>query len=71
MLSSTEHTYRVSLDWLPTTEAIMALPYPLRKYIHDLHTNADPAGMIRENWFLRAQRNALIAKVAELEGETS
>lgn len=49
----------------------MALPYPPRKYIHDLHTNADPAGMIRENWLLRAQRNALIAKLAELKGETS
>jgi hypothetical protein len=49
----------------------MALPYPPRKYIHDLHTNADPAGMIRENWFLRAQRNALIAKLAEPKGETS
>jgi hypothetical protein len=28
-------------DWLPTAEAINALPEPLRRFIHDLETNVD------------------------------
>ena len=35
------------------------VPAPLRKYIHDLHTNCDPAGMVRENVLLREQVQAL------------
>lgn len=34
--------------WLPTSANINALPYPIRKYIHDLETRCDPAGDIRE-----------------------
>ncbi len=40
-------------DWTPTPENINALPRPLRKYLHDLETNADPAGMVAENAMLR------------------
>lgn len=47
-------------NWLATSENINALPRPLRKYIHDLHTNCDPAGMVRENVLLRE-------RVAQLE----
>lgn len=42
-------------EWKPTPEAINALPEPLRKYIHDIETNCDPAGMVRENVMLRDQ----------------
>ena len=36
------------MDWTPTPENINALPEPLRKYITDLETRADPAGEVRE-----------------------
>jgi len=35
--------------WIPTARNISALPEPLRKYIHDLETNRDPARMVRES----------------------
>jgi hypothetical protein len=37
----------------PRPEHINALPQPARKYVHDLETNADPAGMVAENALLR------------------
>lgn len=43
----------VDSDWLPTSENINALPLPLRRYIMELQTNADPAGIVRENAVLR------------------
>jgi hypothetical protein len=33
------------------------LPLPLRRYIHDLETNVVPAGMVREDIILRAERD--------------
>lgn len=45
----------VPKGWLPTTENINELPEPLRKYICDLETNADPSGMVRHNTILRDQ----------------
>lgn len=57
-------------DWLPTAASINALPKPLRKYIHDLETNCDPAGTIRSEVLLREHTvPALTARVAELERE--
>lgn len=44
-------------SWTPTVENINALPEPLRRYIHDLQTALDPAGLMRENFTLR-QENA-------------
>jgi hypothetical protein len=35
-------------DWLPTPGAVNALPEPLRRYIHDLKTNVEPAWLIRQ-----------------------
>lgn len=35
--------------WLPTPDNINALPGPVKRFIHDLETNCDPAGIIREN----------------------
>jgi hypothetical protein len=36
---------------------------PLRRYIHDLQTNADPAGMVAENIGLKQQVDALVVKL--------
>lgn len=55
----------MSSDWLPSAENINALPEPLRKYIADLETNADPAGMVRENSILRDTVAALEAQLTE------
>lgn len=34
--------------WTPTSEKINALPEPVREYIHNLETHADPAGTVRD-----------------------
>ena len=56
-------------NWTPTAENINALPKPLRRYIHDLQSNIDPAGMMRENFRLRQEvaslRKQLRAKSKE------
>ncbi|MGH9821655.1 MAG: hypothetical protein ACREDR_00130 [Blastocatellia bacterium] len=57
----------VGPDWLPTLKAINALPDPLRKYVRELETQLDPAGILRENAILRAHLKALNAKIAELK----
>lgn len=43
----------IKKDWLPTAENINALPKPVRKYIADLETNADPPSMVADNIILR------------------
>ena len=53
-------------DWLPTAENIDALPEALRKFVHDLETNADPAGMVAENTLLRDQVKGLQAMIARM-----
>ena len=47
------------LTWTPTAEATNALPEPLRSFIHELETNCDPAGLVRENMFLKEQNGQL------------
>jgi hypothetical protein len=39
--------------WLHDAEHINALSQPVRSYVHDVVTNAGPAGMIAENTILR------------------
>jgi hypothetical protein len=56
-------------DWLPTVDNINALPEPLRRYIHDLETMADPAGIVLENYELRKMVSAADATFAKLKGE--
>lgn len=59
-------------QWLPTADAINALPEPLRRYIHDLETKCDPAGDLRELALARDTIRYLEAKVCEAldhEGE--
>jgi hypothetical protein len=65
MAKSKGETIRIDSTWLPTPEAINALPEPLRRYIHELETNTDPAGMVRENIILRAQVVALTSKLEQ------
>jgi hypothetical protein len=37
-------------DSTPTPENINALPEPLRRFVHDVETNCDPQGIIREHF---------------------
>lgn len=53
-------------DWIPSAEAINALPLPLRTYIMKLETMADPAGLVQENYELRQQVRAVEAMVERL-----
>ena len=57
---------KVASDWLPTAANINALPLPLRNYIHDLITNADPAGMVCANIFLKDQVHQLEFKLNQI-----
>lgn len=58
-------------NWTPTAANINGLPPALRRYIHDLETNADPAGTIREAICQRANAMALARRVKEIESERS
>jgi len=49
------------------TDLISALPKPLRDFIHDLETRADPAGDVRENHFLREENAALRVRIQTLQ----
>lgn len=52
--------------WKPTPENINALPEPVQRYIHDLETICDPAGMIAEIAALKDERDALVIRNAEI-----
>jgi hypothetical protein len=54
-------------DWQPTAEAVNALPAPLRRYVINLETIADPAGLVREATIQRETALALAERVRELE----
>jgi hypothetical protein len=56
-------------SWTPTPANINALPNPIRRYIHDLESNADPSGTIREAICQRENAMALAFRVKELEAE--
>ena len=43
---------QISDDWLPTREAIEALPYPLLRFIRDLQTRVEPGDEVRAGMFL-------------------
>ena len=53
--------------FVPDPEHINALPGPLRRYIHDLATRADPAGDVAEIALLKENNAALWARIRELE----
>lgn len=52
--------------WSPTVDNINALPEPIRRYVHDLETLCDPAGIVLENHQLRQQADAVGAMAARL-----
>lgn len=58
-------------NWQPTPANIKTLPAPLRAYIHFLHTDADPAGTIRENYRLRAENEGLRTECERLASEAN
>jgi hypothetical protein len=49
----------------PTVDEINALPDNLRRWIHELETNADPAGTIRRCALLEQENAQLRAALAE------
>jgi hypothetical protein len=52
-------------------ENINALPEGIRKYVHELATLCDPAGIVQENILLKDAIQALEVKIVELEEEKS
>jgi hypothetical protein len=55
--------------FIPDADHINALPEPVRRYIHDLETRADPAGDVAELALLKENNAALWKRVRELEAE--
>ena len=53
----------VCLEFKPDAAHINALPDPLGRFIHHIETNADPAGIIRENILVRDENKMLRALV--------
>jgi hypothetical protein len=56
--------------WRPTKRNLNRLPMPLQRLIHDLLTECDPAGTIRENVLLKDENYALRHKIAELKRQS-
>ena len=52
--------------WLPTLEAIDALPDGARLYIRALEADRDPEGMVRANALLRDQVDKLGDRLAQM-----
>lgn len=59
------HQQGIDEDWLPTPDNINALPEPVRKFIHDLETNTDPAHIVRENILIKDTCKLLLEKLEE------
>ena len=57
--------------FVPDAEHINALPEPVRRYIHDLETRADPAGDVAELALLKENNAALWNRVRELEANAN
>ena len=57
--------YKIHYDWLPNPENINALPEPVRRLIHLLETNADPAHIVRENILIKDTCKVLVLKLEE------
>lgn len=57
-----EFHFSMTESWFPTAKSINALPEPIRKYIHDIETNCDPAGIVQENTILKDTIKALQKK---------
>ena len=51
-------------SWAPTPENLNALPKALRRYIHDLESDADIVELMRENFRLRQEIAVLKRELA-------
>jgi hypothetical protein len=51
-------------NWAPTPENLNALPKALRRYIHDLESDADIVELMRENFRLRQEIAVLEKELA-------
>ena len=60
----------VERDWQPTSKNINALPDPIRRFIYELETDADPAGTIRAKCIFEGQVKQLAAQLAEAQAAT-
>jgi hypothetical protein len=58
-------------EWAPTAENINTLPAPIRDYIHQLETNADPAGIVRENTLAKDISRALCTEITSLRQQVA
>ena len=56
--------FSVPAAWLPPPHNLNALPDRLRRYIHDLESNCDPQGDLRELFRLR-EENLMLRKEYE------
>jgi hypothetical protein len=54
-------------NWTPTRANLNALPTALRSYIHDLESDADVVGLMRENFILRQEIAALKRELSKQE----
>lgn len=59
----------IAPDWTPTAENINALPDPVRRYIHDLETTCDPAGLQRELCIARDITRAQDVQISALRSQ--
>lgn len=58
----------ISKKWRPTSANINKLPQPLRQYIHDLETMADPAHLAAENTLLRDEVHYMAQMIRKCGG---
>ena len=54
--------------FIPDADHINSLPGPVRRYLRDLETRADPAGDVAEIALLKENNAALWARIRELVG---
>ena len=64
-----QYQYQQYKHWKPTVANINALPNGIRHYICDLETLADPAGIVKQNVFLKDACIALQKMLRELKEE--
>ena len=56
-------------NWTPTPANLNALPQAVRHYIHELESDPDMVGLMRENFCLRQEIAALKRKLALTRNE--
>jgi hypothetical protein len=66
---ATFHELKGAQPWIPDADHINALPDPIRGFIHDLETRADPAGDTETIWSQREQIGGLLQQLSEAKAE--